>query len=381
MKITSIEPLVVEVNHLGDWVFIHVHTDEGIVGLGEASHSSNDALLLTALEYLNQQLQGEDPCQIEELSQKMLRLKGGRIGNTAISAIEQALWDILGQYLQAPIHVLMGGALQKRIRLYANINRHVRDRSPDGFAQAASQAVTDGFTAIKIAPFDEVRGTAHVHTGRQAAWRTGVDRVLAVRDSIGDDIELAVDCHSRMEASEAIMVGQALATCNLFWYEEPVPDSNIADLVRVRSALQMPIASAESVFGLEGFAPFLSERVVDVVMPDVKHDGGLYETKKIASAARMNQILVAPHQPAGPVASAATAQVVSTMRNFYILEYAWGEVNWRAGLLEEPERIEDGHLLLSEEPGLGHHLNLEVVEAHRKKEVSIQDSSKALASQ
>lgn len=378
MKITSIEPVVVGVNHRGDWIFVQVHTDEGIVGLGEASHSSNDALLLNMLGYLNEQLEGEDPRQIERLSQKMLRLKGGRIGNTAISAIEQALWDVLGQHLGVPIHMLMGGAVHDKIRLYANINRHVRDRSPAGFALAATQAVADGFTAIKLAPFDEVNGPAHIHSGPKAAWRRGIERVQAVRDAIGPDVELAVDCHSRMEASEAIVVGNALAECNLFWLEEPVRASNTADLARVRSALSMPLASAESIFCLEGFAPFLCDRVVDVIMPDVKHDGGLYETKKIAAAARMNQILVAPHQPAGPVATAATAQVVSTMRNFYILEHAWGEVDWRAALLDQPERIEDGYLILSQEPGLGHRLNLDIVEAHAKKVVSQSDSSKAL---
>lgn len=376
MQITHIEPIVVQVNHRGDWIFVLVHTDAGITGVGEASHSSNDALLLATLEHFNRQLTGQDPRQIETIWNHMARLNGGRIAHTAISAIEQALWDLLGQHLNAPIHTLFGGALQRRLRLYANINRHVQERSPAGFALAAKAAVDEGYTAIKLAPFDELRGPNHVRTGPRAAWRAGVERVRAVRHAIGDAVELAVDCHSRMEESEAIIVGRELADCNLFWYEEPVHHSQIASLARVTQAVPMATASAESVFGVEGFAPFLTQRVVDVIMPDVKHDGGLAETKKIAAAARMHQILVAPHQPAGPVATAATAQVVSTAANFYILEHAWGEVDWRSNLLWPAEKVEEGHLILSEEAGLGHRLNMDVVNAHRRSSASASDSSK-----
>lgn len=378
MNITQIEPVVVHVNHRGDWVFVRVHTDSGLTGIGEASHSGNDALLLAILHQFNEQLVGADARQIEAIWTRLVRKEPGRVLATAISGLEQALWDLLGRHLNVPVHTLFGGAVRDRIRLYANINRHVRDRSPAGFATAARQAADEGFTAIKLAPFDELRARDHVRTGPKAAWRTGVERVRAVRAAIGDEVELAVDCHSRMEASEAIIVGHELADCNLFWYEEPVIHTQPEDLARVTQAVPMPTASAESVFGIEGFAPFLTERIVDVIMPDVKHDGGLMETRQIAAAARMKGILVAPHQPAGPVATAATANVVSTLSNFYILEHAWGEVDWRASLLDPPERIEEGYLVLSDEPGIGHTLNEEVAQAHRRSgdAATVMDSSK-----
>jgi galactonate dehydratase len=306
----------------------------------------------------------------------MARVDGGRIAQTAMSGIEQALWDILGQELGAPLHTHFGGAMRTRLRLYANINRHVRERTPAGFAEAARRAAGEGFTAIKLAPFDELTAPDHIRTGPNAAWRPGVERVKAVRAAIGDQVELAVDCHGRMDASEALVVAQALADCGLFWYEEPVPDHQIDDLAAITAQTPMPTASAESIFGLEGFRPFLTRRVVDVLMPDVKHDGGLLATQQIAAAARMNQLLVAPHNPAGPVATAATAQVISTAPNFYILEYAWGEVDWRAELLTPAERIEDGYLVLSEEPGIGHRLNGPVVTAHRRQSAASHDSSK-----
>jgi galactonate dehydratase len=376
MQITAIEPIVVEVTDRGDWVFVLVHTDAGITGLGEASHSLNDALLMATLKLFEARLVGKSPLAIRELWQSLSGIRGGRITHTALSAIEQALWDILGQHLGVPIHALFGGALRQEIRLYANINRHVRDRSPEGFARAARAAVAEGFTAIKLAPFDELRAPDHVRTGPKAAWQPGVARVRAVRDAIGAEIDLAVDCHGRMEASEAIRVGQELADCDLLWYEEPVRHTFPDQLAHVARHVPMPTASAESVFAVEGFRPFLLERVVDVLMPDVKHCGGLAELKAVADAARLNQLLIAPHNPSGPVATVATAHIAATLSNFLILEFAWGEVDWRAQLLAPEEPVRDGMLQLSDAPGLGYRLNMDVVSAHRRQTPTTNDASK-----
>ena len=377
LTIKAIEPIIVHVNHRGDWVFLQVHTDQGITGLGEASHSGNDSLLLATVASFESRLVGQSPLSIEQIWQSLARFDGGRVSHTALSAIEQALWDIVGQALGVPIHVLFGGAVRDRLRLYANINRHVTDRSPQGFAQAAEQAVLEGFTAIKLAPFDELRGRDHVRSGPDAAWQKGVERVRAVRAAIGDLVDLMVDCHGRMDPSEAILVAEALEESNLMWYEEPVPHRFVDNLERITRQVSVPTASAESVFSVEGFGPFCTRPVVDIIMPDVKHDGGLLETKKIAAAARMNQVLVAPHNPSGPVATVASGHVMSTARNFVILEYAWGEANWRANLLDPPEPIEDGNIVLSNRPGLGHRLNADVLRAHRRDKASSLDSSKA----
>ena len=376
MKIRSISTLIVHVNHRGDWVHVVVETDAGITGVGEASHNSNDALCVAAVEQFDRQLQGEDPRQIARIRQMLRKKDGGRVYNTALSGLEQALWDVLGQSLGVPLHALFGGAVRERIRLYANINRHVVDRSPEGFARAARQAADEGFTAIKMAPFDELRHPYRYRTGPLADWRPGVERVRATRKAIGDEIELAVDCHSRMEVSEAVVVGQELADVNLFWYEEPVAHTDAEGLAAVGSLVPQPIASAESVYGVEAFRPFTADRCVDVIMPDVKHCGGILELNEIAATARLRQVLVAPHNPAGPLSTAATAQAAASWPNFYILEYAWGEVDWRAELLSPPERIEDGHLVLSQEPGLGHRLDQRTVETHRVSSAAATDSSK-----
>ena len=376
MKITGIEPIVVAVTERGDWVFVLVHTDAGITGLGEASHSLNDVLLVDTLKVFEARLVGRSPLAIREIWQSLAGIQGGRITHTALSAIEQALWDILGQHLGVPIHTLLGGALRRELRLYANINRHVRNRSPEGFALAAQAAVAEGFTAIKLAPFDELRAPDHVRTGPKAAWQPGVARVRAVRDAIGTEIDLAIDCHGRMETSEAIQVGRELADYNLLWYEEPVHHTFPDQLARVTQHVPMPTASAESVFAVEGFRPFLLERVVDVLMPDVKHCGGVAELKAIGEAARLNQLLIAPHNPSGPVATVATAHAAGTLPNFLILEYAWGEVDWRARLLTPQEPVTAGALQLSEAPGLGYQLNMEEVNAHRREIPTTTDSTK-----
>jgi galactonate dehydratase len=372
VKITSIEPVVVAVAGAhtgvalkGNWIFLQVRTDEGVTGLGEASHSGDDRLLLAAVASLAARIVGRSPFDIRALWMEMTRLDGGRILGTAVSAVEQALWDIRGRSLGVPVYELFGGKIRDSIRLYANINRSLADRSPDGFARHAAAAVAEGYGAIKIAPFDELRGPARVRSGAGAAWRAGVARAAAVRRAIGPGVELAIDCHSRMEASEAIEVGKAMADLDLLWYEEPVAERYHEDLADVRRAAGMTTASGETLFGVEGFAPFLVERVVDVLMPDVKHCGGLAECRAIAEAARARGLLVAPHNPSGPLASAASAQVCAALPNFLILEHAWAEVPWRADLLDPPERVVDGCLQLSGLPGLGHGLCEAAVAAHR----------------
>jgi galactonate dehydratase len=376
MYITAIEPALVHVNHRGDWVFVQVHTDAGLTGTGEASHSGNDALLVAVFAQYEQRLLGEDPTRIGAIRAWASKGELGRVRRTAWSGLEQALWDLLGQSLGVPIHVLFGGAVRDRIRLYANINRHVSERTPDGFAVAAREAVDEGFAAIKLAPFDEVSGASRVRTGLRAAWQQGVARVRAVRQAIGPGVELMVDCHGRFEAAEALRVAEALAGLDLLWLEEPVPDTQLEALSQLTAVLPVATASGESVYGIEGFAPFLSRRIVDVLMPDVKHDGGLLDTRIVAEAARMNGLLVAPHNPSGPVATAATAQVICTLPDAMLLEYAWGEVDWRASLMEPPERIERGFLVVPEGHGLGHRLAPEALEAHRQTSPSHTDSSK-----
>ena len=283
---------------------------------------------------------------------------------TALSAIEQALWDIKGKALGVPVYSLLGGALRKEITLYANINRSIADRSPAGFAAAAETAAAQGFKAIKIAPFDELNVWDRPMTGTNALWQKGVERVRAVRSAIGPGIELAVDCHNRFEPGEALLAARSMAELDLFWFEEPINDTFSGALAQVAAAVPMPTASGENAFGLLGFRHLFLDRVVDVIMPDVKQAGGILEMCRIAEAAQLNHILVSPHCPSGPISALANAQASATMTNFYRQEHAWGEVDWRQEVLDPPEPIKDGCLLLSDRPGLGHSLNQKTIAQH-----------------
>lgn len=367
IKISSVRTTLVPVNHRGAWVFVEIETDAGITGLGEASHSRDDGALITLVENLAGLLAGQDPTQLTAIVSGLGRENAGHLYNTALSAIEQALWDVKGQLLGVPIADLLGGSVHpnRKIPLYANINRGVTDRSPAGFARAAYAAVDAGFGAVKLAPFDEVKGVRRVRTGAGAAWRAGVARVAAVREAVGDNIEVAVDCHSRFDVGEAINVAAAMADLDLMWFEEAVDVSQRRNLQTITRRVSMPTASCESLYGAAAFRPFFEDHIVDVVMPDVKHDGGLMETFVVGEMARGTNVRVSPHNPAGPVATLASGQVMLASRAAGLLEFPFGEVDWRAQVLVPPEPVIDGHLVMNEAPGLGHALNHEFITSQR----------------
>ena len=365
MKITAVETVGVRVNRRGNWLFVRIHTDEGLVGLGEASHSGDDRLLAAAVRYrLGPQLVGQDATRVAALSRQLPGATAGHLLRTAASGLEQALWDLNGQALGVPIHRFWGGPLRQRIRLYANINRATEDRRPQGFAANARAAIAEGFQGVKLAPFDDVQPGA---LDQPETWRTielGVERVRAVRAAVGSAALVLVDCHSRLTPAIAARVARELEPVGLFWLEDPVPHGKIDGLIEVRAGAEMMIASGERFHDRVEFRDMIVERAADVLMPDIKHVGGYAELQRIAALAEPWQVHVAPHNPSGPVAAAASVQACATLSNFLILEYAWGEVPYRASLIDPPERIEDGYLAVPDGPGLGVYLNEAAVAEH-----------------
>lgn len=367
----------VRVNRRGDWIFVVLETEEGLTGIGEASHSGNDRLVCTIVADLGDSLSGRDPTNITRLRQAMAGQRMGRVGATAWSAIEQAAQDVRAQASGMSLAHSLGGKVRDRIRLYANINRHVENRSPASFATAASAAVAEGFGAIKLAPFDEVKPPDRRQHGDAAAWRPGVARVCAVREAVGSSVEVAVDCHSRFTRSESFRVATELEPLDIFWFEEPLPVSNLKGLREVKTGIRQSLATAESLFGADSFRRLLEAGAADVVMPDVKHAGGDHETLLAGELAAMHGVEWAPHNPSGPVAGMHSGHVCAAASSFRILEFAWGEVPWRAELLDPPEQIEDGHLVVSDRPGLGHALDNRTLRKHWLIEPGSRDSSKA----
>ncbi len=363
MRIRSVSCQRVDVTRRAGWVFVRVETDDGLSGLGEASQGGDDAAVIETVERrLAPWLTGRDPREGEPFLQRFAPLGAARSGATAVSAVEQALWDLAGQAAGQPIWRLLGGAVRPRVWVYANINRSTWDRSPDGFAANARAAVARGFRAIKLAAFDDVPRLDAPEAFATIAL--GVERVFAVRAAVGPDVQVLLDCHCHFNAAWAIRVARQLEPARLYWYEDPVPRTDLEGLVRVHQSIEQPVAAGETFFGRRPFWELCSRGAIDIAMPDVKHCGGILELRRIAALAEPAHVQIAPHNPSGPVALAATAHAAVTMPNFATLEYAFGEVDWRERLVEAPESIVDGFYTPPDGPGLGLRLNPETVAAH-----------------
>jgi galactonate dehydratase len=289
----------------------------------------------------------------------------GRVGATAISAVDQALWDIAGKALDVPVWRLLGGKRRDKVRLYANLNRGTKDRSAQGFADAASRAVDAGFSAVKATPFDEVHWRRMDRAGLERDADIGVERLVQTRRAIGDEIELLVDCHQRFDLALAMKVAAKTLPLNLYWFEEPVPREKVEAMRHITLHSGHTTAGGEALFGREQFWDYIAEGAVHVIMPDVKHAGGITECRRIAALAEVKQISVAPHSPAGPVSMMAGVHLAATISNFTVLEYAFGEVDWRSQLTRPAEAIQNGYIKVPDAPGLGIELDEAMLAAHR----------------
>ena len=353
LKIKNVETETIHVNHRGNWLFVKLYAEDDTTGIGEASHGRDDERVKHLIDTLKPHIIGLNVFELEAFRPRFFRESEGHTYHTAISGIEQAMWDLAGKALDVPSYQLLGGKCRNRIRLYANINRATVDRSQLGFARNAEQAVAEGFTAIKCAPFDGVSASDISKGTLTSVIRLGIDRIRAIRTAIGPEIDLMVDCHSRFNSGLIIQTTKALDDLNLFWIEDPVPLTDLYAVAHVSQSTSMPIATGERLHTLTDFDRLLKQGRVDYILPDVKHVGGLLGLKKIATLAETTNIKVTPHNPSGPVATAASVQCMASVPNFGILEYAWGEVDWRSTLVDPPEQIIGGFIELSTQSGLG----------------------------
>jgi galactonate dehydratase len=357
----KMELLPVRVTERTLWLLLRLTLDNGMSGLGEASDafgfsntSAEDARRLESeLRSYYALVEGKSPLGIEAYRQAAFpRAKASLLSATACSAIEHALWDLYGQLQQLPIHALLGGAVRSSMPVYANINRATRQRAPAGFAETARRALADGFRHLKLAPFDGYP---------KATIDNGIACVEAVRAAVGSDVAVMVDCHSYFNVQQSIDVARRLEPLKLAWYEEPMAPTHLAESKQIRQSIAQRMAGGETLFGVAGFAPLCREKAFDVIMPDVKHCGGLLEMRHIAALAAVDGIEVAPHNPSGPVSTLASAHVCATLPNATILEMQYGEVPWRAELLSPAEPISAGHIKISSTPGLGARLNEKLI--------------------
>ncbi len=365
-RIDRIELLPVRATERTVWLFVRVHTSNGLSGLGEASDAfgfqnttkQNADTMRDELQHYFAMVEGKPPDvnAYRALGRERART-GGLVSATAFSAIEQTLWDLSGQLSGMPA----ASATRATLPVYANINRATQPRTPEGFAATAKRAYDDGFRAFKAAPFDGFPAPGSPAKEIEAATDRGIAAMEAIRAAVGPDAQIMVDCHSFFDVPRAIAVAKRLEPMNLTWYEEPVAPERTAETGEIRSSIKQAMAGGEVLFGVEGFTPLCTQAGINVIMPDVKHCGGLLEMIQIASFADGYDVAVAPHNPSGPVATAASVQLCGSLLNFDILELQWGEVPWRSEIVDPPEVFTNGTIAVSGRPGFGIKLNEKLV--------------------
>lgn len=373
LRITGFELVPVRATARTVWLIVRLRTDAGIAGLGEASDAfgfanttaENADAMRAQLQVFAELIEGRSPFEIERFRQAGWSVaRGGLVAATAFSAIEQAMWDLAGQALEVPIYALFGGKVRESLPVYANINRATSPRTPADFAGAAMRAVRDGFRALKAAPFDGFPPPGSPPPAVEEAVEAGIAAVVAMREAVGPDVEIMVDCHSFFDVERAVAVASRLEPQRLAWYEEPVAPEEVDDTLAIKSRIRQPMAGGELLFGLTGFTPLIRRRAFDVIMPDVKHCGGLLELTHIAAAARVEGIAVAPHNPSGPVSTAVSVHAGAGAANVSYLELQYGEVSWRSDALTPAERFVDGRIAVTDTPGLGVRLDEETIRRH-----------------
>lgn len=365
--VESLEVFRVKVNQRGNWVLVRVRTNNGLTGIGDASHGGSDAAKLDLIPRFFEHIKGRSVTDVEWLRTRSepAVLKGGTAAAVAMSSLEQCLWDLQGKVLSLPAYELFGGRLRESVRNYANINRSTDERSPEGFARQAEAAVKAGFDAIKLAPFDDMPKDLSNRARIEEFTKLGIARAAAVRKAIGPKTDLLIDVHSHLDLERGLELAQRMESLNLFWLEEVVPANPVENLAKINAAAKMPTAGGESIYGCRGFLPYIAAKAVDITMPDVKYCGGMLELKKIAAMSEAAGLPVAPHGPASPVGNMAAAHVCLTMPNFHILEFSYGEVPWRSEIVDPPEQLVKGILTPSPKPGLGIKLNDKLMEKYK----------------
>lgn len=346
----TLELLESRVSDRTQWHFV-VLRDADHVAVGECSDSGNTAKLVAELALLAQDLRGQDVlAQRADIVGALARRVGEQTGPeafvtaTLMGGVEQLLIDHAAQAAGEPVWKWLGGSTPDPVRVYANINRVPGGRAASDVAATALQAVRAGFSAVKCAPFD-------VAQEDRLLPAAGLGRLRAIRDVVGDDIDLKVDCHERLSVEEIHDLLPALEDLGIAWLEDAVALDQVGDLRALRAATTIPLAGGEFMFHPAEAGIAVSERLIDVLMPDVKHAGGIQRVLSIARSAP--ELAISPHNPSGPVATAASAQLFAVCSNTTVLEYQFGEAFWRSELVAGLERVADGRLHLDDRPGLG----------------------------
>jgi L-alanine-DL-glutamate epimerase-like enolase superfamily enzyme len=363
LKISGIKTFVVNADTV-NWVFCKVYTNQGLIGLGEGSVTSKEATVSQAIMENERFLLGKDPTDIELLWQGMFRnprWRGGPILNSAISAIEIALWDILGQALGVPIYKLLGGKARQRVRLYKDIGS-----TPEAFLAAKEE----GYTAAKSGFITVEHDLVIPHF----AVNEGIRKLAAVRKAVGEDFDICIDAHGILTTVMAVEFCTRIEDLRPMFVEEPTQLEDLDELALLRQKTKTPLATGERSFTKYGFVQFCSHHLVDYVQPDVCHAGGILELKKIGAIAETFRVQMAPHNPQSEVSTMASLHVDATTPACTIQEYSPKTDQWVRDLfMGGAVRVNKGFADLPDRPGLGVQLDEKVAAQHPYKPVNRQN--------
>lgn len=359
MKITSVEPIAVD-----RYLLVQIHTDSGLVGLGESGAWGFLEASRAALEKFGRYLEGKDPLKIEHHWQNMYRtshFRGAAIMG-AISALDIALWDIAGKHFGVPVYQLMGGKVRDRARVYYHVYGDTREK----LVQGVSDAKEAGFTAVgHLTPFlDESKDVPYFKSHAEN-MRDAIEAVASYRQVAGDEIDLCIEIHRRLSPADAIVLGRGIEPFHPMFMEDPILPDNLDAMAEVAAKISVPIATGERIHTIQEFQMLLGRGAVQYIRPDVCLAGGLTHCKKIAAVAESHYVGVVPHNPLSPVSTAACLQLAACIPNFTIQEYPIGEDKPpKSEIVTKQLEIEKGFLLVPESPGIGVELAEDAVEKH-----------------
>jgi galactonate dehydratase len=373
MKITAVKTFIADGGQRV-FVFVKVETDQpGLVGWGEASLEAKPRAVAGCVADMEPMIVGEDPRRIEYIWQILYRgafWRQGVIGMSAISGIDQALWDIKGKDLGKPVYELLGGPVRDKVRMYT----HFGGPTPEKAAENAIEKVKNGWTAIKTVPMPPTNYLEGPKAVKQAA-----EMLRLVREAVGDEIDILLDFHGRVTPQMAIQYARAFEPHFPMFIEEPVQSEVPDAMAQVKRATSIPIATGERLFNRWGFRRILETEAASLLQPDCCHAGGISEVRRIAAMAEAYYAGVAPHNPLGPVSTAACVQIDFAAPNFVIQEIVDPQsIPEAMTFVKEPLPIVDGYILLPKKPGIGVEVD-EVAVAKRQPDFSVEKTRQRIA--
>ena len=348
-----------------NWLLVKINTDDPkLYGIGDASPMEDEEQVKGLISaWTEKYLVGRDPLDSEVLWTTLYHdphARGGRLASTATSGIDIALWDLKGKILGKPVYQLLGGAHRKKIRVYAN-GWYTNPGTPEQNAEEAKKVVDMGYTAMKFDPF----GQHNYYKISLEEAQFAEDRVAAVRKAVGPNVDILVEAHAKFDVMNAIQLGKRLEEYRPLFYEEPVSEERVAELVEVRRKVNIPIATGERLYTKFPFAEIIERHAADVLQPDIANAGGITELKKIAIIAEAKHITMAPHNVCSPVGAMAELHLDASIINFEIQEYhAEFYTDHYFTVTHGFTRQQDGYVTLGDEPGLGLELNEDEIAAH-----------------